>query len=90
MTRQQLIDQIDALDQQLTLRTEVVNALAKSTHSTFKKVPPIWLIGSGVLAGTLAGYMGATNMYSAGIAGSRLFPMARHAFSMGRQFGAGE
>jgi hypothetical protein len=48
------------------------------------------LIGSGVLAGTLAGYMGATNMYSAGIAGSRLFPMARHAFSMGQQFGAGE
>lgn len=90
MTRQKLIDHIDALDQQLTLRTEIVSTLAKNMHSTFRKTPPIWLMGSGVLAGTLVGYMGANNVYSAGIAGSRIFPMARHAFSIGQQFGDGE
>ncbi|MFM2483793.1 hypothetical protein [Celerinatantimonas yamalensis] len=90
MKRQKLIKKIDTLDQKLNLRTENIRVLAQDTHRTFKKIPPVWLISVGAAAGALMATMGPKSFYAMGITGSRLFPLTSKAFSLGKQFGAGE
>ncbi|MDF1642438.1 hypothetical protein [Thalassolituus oleivorans] len=90
MKRQQLIEQIDALDQTLNQRIENITLLAQDTHSTLKRVPPVWLISVGAAGGALMGTIGLQRFYSMGIAGSHLSPLTSKAFSIGKQFGAGE
>jgi hypothetical protein len=55
--RQTQINRLDQLDEQLTLRTKAIGVLAKDSHETLKKVPPVWLIGTGVVAGALAAFL---------------------------------
>ncbi|WP_320819358.1 hypothetical protein [Thalassolituus sp.] len=90
MKRHQLINHIDALDQTLNQRIENITLLAHDTHSTLKQVPPVWLISIGAAAGALTATIGLQRFYSMGIAGSHLSPLTSKAFSIGKQFGAGE
>ena len=90
MKRQTMINRLDQLDEQLTLRTKAIGVLAKDSHETLKKVPPVWLIGTGVAAGALVGFLGPTQLSALSIQGSRLIPFTRDAFALGQQFGASE
>ncbi len=90
MKRQTLINQLDQLDEQLTLRTKAIGVLAKDSHDTLKKVPPVWLIGTGAIAGALVGFLGPARLSALSIKGSQLVPFTRDAFALGQQFGGGE
>ena len=87
MSRRQLIAEIEQLDHQLNLRTEIVHLGGVLVRHHLSQVPPALLVGSGAFAGALTQRLGGRRTWGLGVTGVRMLPMAQSVLQLVARLG---
>jgi len=80
VSRKSLITDIAALDASLQSRRKQIAVTSRRGTRALQQHNPCWLMAAGVTAGVVVGSLGWRSTYAAGMAGYRLFPLARGSY----------